>query len=65
MLERETPDTNDENKTIDLEVQYKKYNRCSWCCGITAFILITIGSLTPFLMNKLIYSAAKKSTTLT
>jgi hypothetical protein len=63
----------DEKKLIDLEVveshslekELKKYNRCSWCCGVTSVILVVLGSLTPYLMNKLIQMGAKKSTTLT
>jgi hypothetical protein len=63
--EEKTPIDLEEVESRSLEKQYTKYNRCSWCCGVTSVILVILGSLTPYLMNMLIQMGAKKSTTLT
>jgi hypothetical protein len=49
----------------DVERQITRANRCSWCCGITAFFLVAFSAATPFFMNYAINSVAKKSSALT
>ena len=49
----------------ELDRKIKRANRCSWCCGISAFILIAISAATPFAMNYVINAGAKKNSALT
>lgn len=49
----------------DLQRKIKRANRCSWCCGITAFLFVAIAAATPFGMDYLINTSAKKSSALT
>ena len=53
------------DKHEDLQRKIKRANRCSWCCGISAFLLVAVAAATPFAMNYLINASAKKSSALT
>ncbi len=49
----------------NLQKRITRANRCAWGCGVSAFILLAVAVATPFGMNYVINSSAKKSSALT